>query len=380
MVSPLTAVIRQNTTAPLDASSNFQCLSPDLMSIILSHLHPIDIQKMARVSRWCHKAVLQSAPICERNSILKFIESLIQNLNTKENLKCREKLKAISNDIQSPNRTVFNRTFGALKEIRGDVLIVKEQILNLICDLGEGTLNRLRHRVKPPNFMVDIYKLSMFERSINWSKNIPDPNCRNSNFIDIIKGLLISRYPIKAIKVFNLIEGPRHLHSYSAFRLLDKEFKYLSLSINTVNDLKRTILMAGLIKDPFYQKEALIVVFRALLERGELGKAQKVLNVLNDVNTFSIFPRTIEDVGNLKKAVEDFNLMQEDWYRTDFHKIVCEGLAKANDLDKVLGIANLIKDLYYKNEALRVIYSELIFRRNFDKAKEVANMIKDSRL
>ncbi len=140
-------------------------LPKELIKQIFSFLNQRDLQAVASVNQTMKTSAITAANDSELSSIKNFIQSLIQNLNVETFPVEKNLLTEISQNITPQNNLLL---------LKGYILDVKNQLINVIKTLDTPTANNLRDQIQPPKSMEDIFKLSAIERRIDEANLIPD--------------------------------------------------------------------------------------------------------------------------------------------------------------------------------------------------------------
>jgi len=161
-------------------------LPQELLEQIFSLLSKEDLQAAALVNRGISSSVIAAASFNEPTEIKNFISVLIQRLSAEIFPGQRETLLEILHNVTPPN-------FVNLRLLKGDILGVKAQLINVIRTLDTETANNLRDHVHLPHFFENIFELSAFERQIDRAiavaTSIPNENERGYALRDISRAL-----------------------------------------------------------------------------------------------------------------------------------------------------------------------------------------------
>jgi len=157
-------------------------LPQEVLEQIFSLLSKEDLQAAALVNRGISGSVKAAANFNEPAEIKNFISVLIQQLSAEIFPGQRARLLEILHNVTPQN-------FVNLLLLKGYILDVKAQLINVIRTLDTETANNLRDHVHLPHFFENIFELAAFERQIDQANLIPNEYERGFALRDISKAL-----------------------------------------------------------------------------------------------------------------------------------------------------------------------------------------------
>ena len=192
------------------------------------------------------KSVQEAANFNEPLSIKKFTNSVIENLNIELFSGQIESLHAIKENINTQNGL-------KLLELKGYILDLKQELINVIKTLNEESLNILINHVKPPHFLEDIFESAKFERMIDRSLEratlIEDEIDRGNAFADICAHFILRGNFDRAMVVVESI--PNGIRRGYTLRDISEAI------LVATGDIERATLVAKMIPDEMFRNNAL---------------------------------------------------------------------------------------------------------------------------
>lgn len=343
MTSKLESVGSETIALPaIRCSEKLDSLPEEFLDAIFSFLSQKDLQAATLVNRSINRSV-------KRLEVQNFINGLIQQLNAEIFRRERETLLAIL-------RNVTPQDFVNLRLLKGYILDVQAQLINVIKTLDAETENNLRAYVRLPYFFENIFGLVALERQIDQANVIPNEFTRSKALRDISRALTEAANIEKAIEVARLI--PRE--STRDYAVSD-----ISEALMQADNIDRAIEVVRSIPNQLMRSYALSDISKALTRRGNIDRAIEVARSIPHESTrgyaLSDISEALMRAGNSDRAIEVARSIPDEFMRGSALRAISQALTRRGNIHKAIQVATLIPNEETRSDALSDILKALEF-------------------